>query len=80
MWLLGLLGLLVPAWRLRYPPSPRPALQILIIITSTQETNQPAYVAVLAAQTTHRALLAGERDVGPVLCDRAAEFIDEAVR
>ena len=45
-----------------------------------QETNQPAYVAVLAAQTTHRALLAGEREVGPVLCDRAAQYIDEAVR
>ena len=67
---------LVPAWRLR---SASPAIEILIII-SPQETNQPAYVTVLAAQTTHRAVLAGEREVGPVLCDRASEFLDEAVR
>ena len=60
---------LVPVWR---------AEQILII--SSQETDQPAYVAILAAQTTHRAVLAGEIERTPVLCDRATEIIDEAVR
>ena len=47
---------------------------------SPQESHQPAYVALLAAQTTHRAVIAGEDQLTPVLCDRASDFIDEAVR
>ena len=47
---------------------------------SLQESHQPAYVALLAVQTTHRAVLAGDTQLTPVLCDRASEYLDEAVR
>jgi len=48
--------------------------------TSYQECEDPSYVALLAVQTTHRAVLAGDYDTSPTLCDHASEFLEEAVR
>jgi len=45
-----------------------------------QECEDPSYVALLAVQTTHRAVLAGDIDTTPTMCDHAAEFLEEAVR
>jgi len=45
-----------------------------------QECEDPSYVALLAVQTTHRAVLAGDRDTTPSMCDHASEFLEEAVR
>eukprot|EP00090_Calanus_glacialis_P000417 TRINITY_DN10251_c0_g1_i1.p1 TRINITY_DN10251_c0_g1~~TRINITY_DN10251_c0_g1_i1.p1 ORF type:complete len:1045 (-),score=302.19 TRINITY_DN10251_c0_g1_i1:87-3221(-) len=45
-----------------------------------QECEDPSYVALLAAQTTHRAVLSGERDTTPTMCDHASEFVEDAVR
>eukprot|EP00092_Neocalanus_flemingeri_P001165 GFUD01001241.1.p1 GENE.GFUD01001241.1~~GFUD01001241.1.p1 ORF type:complete len:1098 (+),score=305.94 GFUD01001241.1:251-3544(+) len=48
-----------------------------------QECEDPSYVALLAVQTTHRAVLAGDQHSTPALgdwCDRASEFLEEAIR
>jgi len=45
-----------------------------------QETDNPAYVALLASQTTYRAVLSGDFETTPTMCHHASEFIDEAVR
>ena len=57
----------------------------IILLTSDhlyllQESDDPGYVALLAAHTTHREVLGGERQRTPVLCDHASDFIEEAVR
>jgi len=45
-----------------------------------QECEDPSYVALLAAQTTHRVVLSEDRETAPTMCDHASEFVDEAVR
>lgn len=45
-----------------------------------QESDDPYYVTLLASQTTHRAVLAGDRRRSPGLCDKTSEFIEEATR
>ena len=45
-----------------------------------QESDDPYYVTLLASQTTHRAVLAGDMERAPTLCDNTSEFIEEAVR
>merc|ERR1712106_650075 len=44
-----------------------------------QECEDPSYVALLAAQTTHRVVLSEDRETAPTMCDHASEFVDEAV-
>ena len=45
-----------------------------------QESDDPYYVTLLASQTTHRAVLAGDRRRSLGLCDKTSEFIEEATR
>jgi len=45
-----------------------------------QESDDPSYVALLAAHTTHRVLLSGDKNTATTMCDHASEFVEEAVR
>ena len=52
----------------------------LLTIICVQESCDPSYVALLAAHTTHRAVLAGDTTKAPALCDHTSDFVEEAVR
>ena len=51
-----------------------------LTIVCVQESCDPTYVALLAAHTTHRAVLAGDSIKAPALCDHTSDFVEEAVR
>jgi len=45
-----------------------------------QESDDPCYVTLLAAHTTHRAVINGDTAQTPRLCDHTSDFIEEAMR